>query len=274
MIVLGPAAGAWSVRHELRRGALQFGIPELTDGIRLHRRRDGRVRLRRDHRQPGSPKGPREVFTGKVNGLCRRRPRKGFRDAPAVLRGTALAPLASCRAAAPAGAFASYTVEEDQSCARAKCRSARATSAVWPAPSRPTTPGADLVHPAADAGHSAQRGDGADGGRDDHPQHPARPQVMTSNPELFWGLIASMWIGNADAGHPEPAADRHVDQAADGALSLAVPGHRCSAPSACIPPTTTPSTSGWWALFGVIGYLFIKLGCEPAPCCWASSWAR
>ena len=22
------------------------------------------------------------------------------------------------------------------------------------------------------------------------------PQVMTSNPELFWGLIASMWIGN------------------------------------------------------------------------------
>ena len=26
------------------------------------------------------------------------------------------------------------------------------------------------------------------------------PQVMTSNPQLFWGLIASMWIGNADAG--------------------------------------------------------------------------
>jgi len=23
------------------------------------------------------------------------------------------------------------------------------------------------------------------------------PQVMTSNPELFWGLIVSMWIGNA-----------------------------------------------------------------------------
>ena len=22
------------------------------------------------------------------------------------------------------------------------------------------------------------------------------PQVMTSNPQLFWGLIASMWIGN------------------------------------------------------------------------------
>jgi len=22
------------------------------------------------------------------------------------------------------------------------------------------------------------------------------PQVMTERPELFWGLIASMWIGN------------------------------------------------------------------------------
>src|SRR3546814_7006853 len=22
------------------------------------------------------------------------------------------------------------------------------------------------------------------------------PQVMTSNPDLFWGLVASMWIGN------------------------------------------------------------------------------
>ena len=23
------------------------------------------------------------------------------------------------------------------------------------------------------------------------------PQVMTSKPDLFWGLIASMWVGNA-----------------------------------------------------------------------------
>ncbi len=22
------------------------------------------------------------------------------------------------------------------------------------------------------------------------------PQVMTSNPSLFWGLVASMWVGN------------------------------------------------------------------------------
>ena len=50
------------------------------------------------------------------------------------------------------------------------------------------------------------------------------PQVMTSNPQLFWGLIASMWVGNADARDPQPAADRHLDQAADGALPLPLPG--------------------------------------------------
>ena len=32
------------------------------------------------------------------------------------------------------------------------------------------------------------------------------PQVMTQRPDLFWGLIASMWIGNADARRAQPAA--------------------------------------------------------------------
>ena len=34
------------------------------------------------------------------------------------------------------------------------------------------------------------------------------PQVMTSKPDLFWGLIASMWVGNAHARHSQPAAGR------------------------------------------------------------------
>jgi len=39
------------------------------------------------------------------------------------------------------------------------------------------------------------------------------PQVMNDKPQLFLGLIAR--CGSApDAGDPEPAADRHVDQAA------------------------------------------------------------
>ena len=55
---------------------------------------------------------------------------------------------------------------------------------------------ADVVHPDADAGHSVERRHGADDRRDDHPGHQPGPNVVTDEPELFWGMIASMWIGN------------------------------------------------------------------------------
>ena len=88
---------------------------------------------------------------------------------------------------------------------------------------------------------------------------------MTSNPELFWGLIASMWIGNADAGDPEPAADRHLDQAADGALPSALPAILTFC---CIGLYTLNNNNFdvyMAVIFGFVGYLFYKLGCEPAP---------
>jgi TctA family transporter len=72
------------------------------------------------------------------------------------------------------------------------------------------------------------------------------PQVMTSNPELFWGLIASMWIGNA------MLIILNLPLIGMWIKLLTVP-YRWLFPaivlfcaSACTPPTTTPSTSGWW----------------------------
>ncbi len=57
--------------------------------------------------------------------------------------------------------------------------------------------GADLVHPAPHPGHPPQRGDGADGGRDDHPRHRPRPAGHDPEPaRSSGGVIASMWIGN------------------------------------------------------------------------------
>jgi putative tricarboxylic transport membrane protein len=55
---------------------------------------------------------------------------------------------------------------------------------------------ADLVHPDADARHPANAVMALMiGAMTIHNIQPG-PQVMTSNPTLFWGLIASMWIGN------------------------------------------------------------------------------
>ena len=101
------------------------------------------------------------------------------------------------------------------------------------------------------------------------------PQVMTSNPELFWGLIASMWVGNAMLIDPEPAADRHLDQAADGALPLPVPGdHGCSAASACTRSTTTTSTSSWRPVSASSATSSSSSAASRRRCCWASSSGR
>ena len=91
------------------------------------------------------------------------------------------------------------------------------------------------------------------------------PQVMTSNPQLFWGLIASMWIGNA------MLVILNLPLIGMWIKLLTVP-YRWLFPAIvlfCAIGVYSTNNNTWdiWmvAIFGVIGYLFIKLGCEPAP---------
>jgi putative tricarboxylic transport membrane protein len=100
------------------------------------------------------------------------------------------------------------------------------------------------------------------------------PQVMTSNPELFWGLIASMWIGNA------MLIILNLPLIGMWIKLLTVP-YRWLFPaivlfcaSACTPPTTTPSTSGWWAGSASSATCSTSWAWSPRRCCWASSWGR
>jgi TctA family transporter len=110
-----------------------------------------------------------------------------------------------------------------------------------------------------------QRRDGADGGCHDHPQHPAWPQVMTSNPELFWGLIASMWIGNA------MLIILNLPMIGIWIKLLTVP-YRWLFPAIVlfcavgVYGTNNNEFDVWMVgIFGFIGYVFYKLGTEPAP---------
>jgi putative tricarboxylic transport membrane protein len=91
------------------------------------------------------------------------------------------------------------------------------------------------------------------------------PQVMTSNPELFWGLIASMWIGNA------MLIILNLPLIGIWIKLLTVP-YRWLFPAIVLfcaigVYSTNNNTFDIWmvGIFGVIGYLFIKLGTEPAP---------
>ena len=91
------------------------------------------------------------------------------------------------------------------------------------------------------------------------------PQFMTAKPELFWGMIASMWVGNLMLvllnlpmiGMWVKLLTVKYDYLFPAILIFCCIG--------------VYSISNAWmdvllaALFGFIGYSFIKLECEPAP---------
>lgn len=91
------------------------------------------------------------------------------------------------------------------------------------------------------------------------------PQVIIRNPDLFWGLIASMWIGNL------MLVILNLPLVGIWVKLLSVP-YRYLFPTIvlfCAVGVYSTNNSVWdiWvlAVFGVIGYIFIKLGAEPAP---------
>jgi putative tricarboxylic transport membrane protein len=91
------------------------------------------------------------------------------------------------------------------------------------------------------------------------------PQVMTSNPTLFWGLIASMWVGNL------MLVVLNLPLIGIWIRLLTVP-YRMLYPAILlfcgIGVYTVNNTSFdvmQTAFFGALGVLFAKLECEPAP---------
>jgi TctA family transporter len=91
------------------------------------------------------------------------------------------------------------------------------------------------------------------------------PQVMTSNPELFWGIIASMWIGNL------LLVVLNLPLVGIWVRLLRVP-YRWLFPViimfCCIGNYSVNNNEVdvyLCALIGAVGYVLVKLGCEPAP---------
>ncbi|TWT13747.1 tripartite tricarboxylate transporter permease [Reyranella sp. CPCC 100927] len=91
------------------------------------------------------------------------------------------------------------------------------------------------------------------------------PEVMTKKPELFWGMIASMWIGNL------MLVIINLPLIGIWVKLLRVP-YRFLYPSillfCCIGAYSLQNSTFHVmtvAIFGVIGYIFLKLGCEGAP---------
>jgi TctA family transporter len=91
------------------------------------------------------------------------------------------------------------------------------------------------------------------------------PQVMTSNPALFWGLIASMWIGNF------MLIILNLPMIGVWVKLLTIP-YRHMYPAilvfCCIGVYSVNNTVFdiyLTAIYGIIGYVFMKFKCEAPP---------
>ncbi|MEO6281016.1 tripartite tricarboxylate transporter permease [Roseateles sp.] len=266
MIVLGLLLG--QVNTDVITGAARFSfdIPELTDGIGFVVIAMGIFGFGEIIANLGQPEEHREVFTKEVKGLWPTR--EDFHEAwPSVLRGTA---LGSVLGVLPGGgallaSFASYTLEKKvvrnpripfgkgaiQGVAGPEsANNAGAQTSFIPMLTLGIPPNAVM---ALMVGAMTIKG-----------IQPG-PQVMTSNPELFWGLIASMWIGNL------MLIVLNLPLIGIWIKLLTVP-YRFLFPAIvvfCCIGTYSLNNNNFdvfmTAGFAMLGYVFYKLNCEPAP---------
>jgi TctA family transporter len=265
MIILGLLMG--QINTDVISGVprYSFDIPELTDGIGFVVIAMGVFGFGEIVANLGRPAEHREVFTKDVHGLWPTK--QDFKEAwPAVLRGTS---LGSILGVLPGGgallsSFAAYTLEKK--IAGPKGRFGKGDIRGVAGPESANNAGAQTSFiPMLTLGIPPNAVMALMVGAMTIKGIQPGPQVMTSNPQLFWGLIASMWIGNA------MLVILNLPLIGIWIKLLTVP-YRFLFPAivvfCCIGSFTLNNNNFdvyMTAAFCVVGYVFYKLGCEPAP---------
>ncbi len=264
MIFVGLFLGLIGTDVNTGKQRFTFGIPELSDGIGFVPIALGIFGLGEIIHNLGKPV-ERSVLTQPIKSLLISWDE--FKIAlPAILRGTA---LGSMLGVLPGGgallsAFAAYTVEKK--IAKDPSRFGKGAIEGVAAPEAANNAGAQTSFiPLLTLGippnpvmalmigammiHGIQPG----------------PQVMTKQPELFWGLVASMWLGNL------MLLVINLPMIGLWVRLLSVP-YRILFPAilvfCCIGVYSLNNSAfevGLTALFGLIGYFFLRVGLEPAP---------
>jgi TctA family transporter len=264
MVLLGLLLGLVGTDVNSGVARFSFGVSELSDGIGFVSVAMGvfgftEIVLNLEQKEK------REIFTKKVTGLLPTF--KDLRDAaPAILRGTA---LGAALGILPGGgallaSFAAYTLEKKVS--RNSANFGKGAIQGVAAPESANNAGAQTSfiplltlgipsNPVMALMIGAMMIQGIAPG----------PQVMTERPELFWGMIASMWVGNL------MLVILNLPMIGLWIKLLTAP-YRILYPSilvfCCIGVysiSNSPFDVMQTAVFGVVGYIFGKLECEPAP---------
>ena len=264
MVVLGLLLGI--VGTDVNSGAARFtfGINELADGIGVVSVAMGLFGFAEIISNLESAE-KREIFVTRITGLWITRDQ--FRQAwPAVLRGTGLGSLLGLLPGGGAllASFASYALEKKIAADPSRFGKGAIEGVAGPESANNAGAQSSFI-PLLTLGipenavmalmvgamtiHSIQPG----------------PQVMTSNPALFWGLIASMWVGNL------MLVILNLPLIGMWVKLLQVP-YRVLYPAIllfCAIGVYTTSNATFdviqTAFFGFFGVLFVKLECEPAP---------
>ena len=267
MIILGLLLG--QINTDVISGVprYSFDIPELTDGIGFVAIAMGVFGFGEIIANLGQPAEKREVFTKDVKGLWPTF--ADFKQAfPAVLRGTS---LGSILGVLPGGgallaSFAAYTLEKKMPMKPGEVPFGQGNIRGVAGPESANNAGAQTSFiPMLTLGIPPNAVMALMVGAMTIKGIQPGPQVMTSNPELFWGLIASMWVGNA------MLVILNLPLIGIWIKLLTVP-YRFLFPAimsfCCIGLYTLnngPFDVYMGAAFALVGYTFYKLGCEPAP---------
>ncbi|MEN9366404.1 MAG: hypothetical protein RL489_762 [Pseudomonadota bacterium] len=267
MILLGLLLG--QINTDVISGVprFSFDIPELTDGIGFVTIAMGVFGFGEIISNLSRPAEQREVFTKDVKGLMPTK--QDVKDAfPAVLRGTA---LGSILGVLPGGgallaSFAAYTVEKKSKGRAGEVPFGQGNIRGVAGPEAANNAGAQTSFiPMLTLGIPPNAVMALMVGAMTIKGIQPGPQVMSSNPELFWGLIASMWIGNL------LLVILNLPMIGIWIRLLTVP-YRFLFPAiltfCCIGLYTLNNNNFdvyMAVIFGFIGYLFYKLDCEPAP---------
>ena len=264
MILVGLFLGLVGTDVNTGKQRFTFGVPELSDGIGFVPIALGIFGLAEIITNLSKPE-ERSILSQPIHGLMPTM--ADFKQAfPAIMRGTALGSLLGVLPGGGAvlSAFAAYTLEKK--IAKDPSRFGKGAIEGVAAPESANNAGAQTSFiPLLTLGippnpvmalmigammiHGIQPG----------------PAVMTKQPDLFWGLVASMWIGNL------MLLVINLPMIGMWVRLLSVP-YRLLFPAillfCCIGVYSLNNSAfevGLTALFGLMGYFFLKTGCEGAP---------
>ena len=265
MVLLGLLLGQINTDALSGVERFSFGVPELTDGLGFVAVAMGLFGFGEIIGNLNQPPQSRDVFTREVKNVWPSR--EDFRQAmPAVLRGTA---LGSVLGVLPGGgailaSFAAYTLEKRVSSTPERFGKGAIQGVAGPESANNAAAQTSFIpmltlgippNPVMALMIGAMVVMGITPG----------PKVMTDNPDLFWGLIASMWIGNL------MLIVLNLPFVGIWVKLLTLP-YRFLFPSIvcfCVIGLYTLSNNNFdiylAGLFAAIGFAFIKLRCEAGP---------